>query len=107
MKRVCLTNHAYARMRERVGVGRKAAERLVYKVYVLGIGKNEVKGSLYRFITCESRNECYRDTDVKIYGEMVYCFMNTPEGTVVLVTVFNIPSSLKKQALGAQRRQAA
>lgn len=107
MRSIYLSNHAYVWMKERVGVGRKAAERLVFKAYEGGIGKDKAKGSLYRYIICETRRDCYRDTDIKIYGEMVYCFMNTPEGATVLVTVFTIPGSLKNQALGAQRKQAA
>ena len=107
MRRIFLTNHAYDRMKERVGVGRKAAERLVFKAYEGGIGKDKARGSLYRYIICETRRECYGGTDVKIYGEMVYCFMDTSDGATILVTVFCIPGSLKKQALGAQRKQAA
>ena len=107
MTSIVLSNHAYVRMKERVGVGKKAAERLVSRAYEEGIDKGKARGSLFRYITGETRKVCYRDTNVKIYGEMVYCFMDTPEGKSVLVTVFCIPGSLRKQALGAQRRRQA
>ena len=107
MKSIVLTNHAYVRMKERVGVGRKAAERLVSRAYEEGIDKEKARGSLFRYITGEARKECYRDDDIRIYGEMVYCFKDTPEGKSILVTVFYIPGYLKKQALGAQRRLQA
>ena len=106
MKRIFLTDHAYMRMKERVGVGRKAAERLVSKAYEEGVGKDSARGSLHRYLARETRSDLYKDTAVKIYGEMVYCFMDMPE-RAVLVTVFYIPGGLKKQALGAQRKQAA
>ncbi len=106
MNRIFLTNHAYDRMKERVGVGKKAADRLVTKAYEKGISKECAKGSLYRYMTSEARESYKNNTVVRIYGEMVYCFTETAEGAL-LVTVFCVPGSLRKQALGAQRRNAA
>ena len=107
MKSILLSNHAYTRMKERVGVGRKAAERLVSRAYEEGIDKEKARGSLFRYITGETRKACYRDNDIRIYGEMVYCFMDRSEESTILVTVLYIPGYLKKQALGAQRRRQA
>lgn len=106
MNKVYLTNHAYARMKERAGISRKAADRLGTKAYEDGIGREEVTGSLYRYITSEARSYNRDGADVKIYGEMVYCFLNQANG-VILLTVFWVPNNLKNQALGVQKRKAA
>lgn len=103
MNKVILTNHAYDRMKERVGIGKKAADRLSEKAYAAGIDRNSVKGSLQKYI--ESKE--WRDfSKCKIYGEIVYCFADSPEG-IVLMTVFWIPTNLRNQALGAQRKLIA
>jgi hypothetical protein len=103
MNKVILTNHAYDRMKERVGIGKKAADRLSEKAYAAGIDRNSVKGRLQKYI--ESK-ELRNSSKCKIYGEMVYCFSDNCEGAI-LMTVFWIPTSLRKQALGAQRKLIA
>jgi hypothetical protein len=106
MSKVYLTNHAYNRMKERTGISKRAADRLGRKAYEDGIGREEVKGSLYRYITSSVRNHNRDGADVKIYGEMVYCFLNQSNG-VILLTVFGLPNDLKNQALGVQKRKTA
>ena len=105
MSKVIVTNHAYDRMKERVGIGKKAADRLCKKAYSDGIGRDNAKGRLYRYITSEMRNCHEKSINIRIYGEMVYCFLEDPD-SVVLVTVFWLPAKLKKQALGVQRKKA-
>jgi len=106
MSDVYLTNHAYDRMKERAGISRKAAGRLVTKAYEDGVGREEVTGSLFRYITSVAQSYNRDGTNVKIYGEMVYCFLNQPNG-VILLTVFWVPNNYKNQALGVQKRKVA
>lgn len=103
MNDVFVSNHAYLRMKERAGISKKAADRLSAKAYNEGIGSSDTTGSLYRYITYESEAYNHNGTDVRIYGEMVYCFLEQPNG-VLLLTVFWIPNKLKNQALGIQRK---
>ena len=103
MADVYISDHAYIRMKERAGIGKKAACRLSAKAYRDGIGKDEVSGSLHKYIMIESTAYNRPGTNVKIYGEMVYCFMDQPNGALLL-TVFWVPKNLKNQALGIQRK---
>ena len=106
MCNVYLTEHAYDRMKERVGVSRKAADRIGFKAYTDGISKEVVSGRLYRYIASEAKCHNRRNMDIRIYGEMVYCFV-IEENKAILLTVFWVPGDLKKQALCVQRRKAA
>lgn len=47
---IYLTNHAYDRMRERLGLGRKAADRLVKRACERGIFEEEVTGRLSSYL---------------------------------------------------------
>lgn len=47
MADVYISDHAYIRMKERAGIGKKAACRLSAKAYRDGVGKDEVSGSLH------------------------------------------------------------
>lgn len=99
---VLISNHAYTRMKERAGIGKKAACRLSSKAYTDGVGEDDVSGRLHKYIVTESTAYNRPGTSVKIYGEMVYCFVEQPKG--VLLTVFWVPDNLKSQALGIQRK---
>ena len=101
MADVLISNHAYTRMKESAGIGKKAACRLSSKAYTDGVG-NDVSGRLHKYIVTESTVYNRPGTSVKIYGEMVYCFVEQPKG--VLLTVFWVPNNLKSQALGIQRK---
>lgn len=103
MADVYVSNHAYIRMKERAEIGKKAACRLSAKAYTEGVGQDDVSGRLYRYIASESTAYNRPGTNIKIYGEMVYCFMDQPNG-VLLLTVFWVPNDLKNQALGCQRK---
>ena len=103
MADVLISNHAYTRMKERAGIGKKAACRLSSKAYTDGVGKDDVSGRLHKYIVTESTAYNRPGRSVKIYGEMVYCFVEQPKG-VLLLTVFWVPNNLKSQALGIQRK---
>lgn len=105
MKPIIITKHSYTRFKERAGINKKAANRLTEKAYRNGIGKEEVSGRLSQYILLKTKAYERNNNCIKIYGEMVYCFLSETNGTFLL-TVLNVPSDLKKQALFTQKKMS-
>lgn len=103
MKPIIITDHAYTRFKERVGINKKAANRLTEKAYCNGIGLEETSGRLSQYVLGKTKAHERNNNCIKIYGEMVYCFLLEPNG-IFLLTVLNVPSDLKKQALLIQKK---
>ncbi len=110
MVRIDITKHAYDRMKERLGLSKKAANRMAEVAYAEGIRHGETNGRLYRYISAQAYPYMKKGYCLKIYGEAVYCFINgkdeeAEETITSLVTVWVIPQNLKNQVLGLQRRK--
>lgn len=110
MVRIEITKHAYDRMKERLGLNKKAATRMAEIAYSDGIKHGDTSGQLYRYISAQAYAYMKKGYCLKIYGEAVYCFINrkdeeTDEKTSSLVTVWVIPQNLKNQVLGLQRKK--
>ena len=110
MIRIDVTRHAYDRMKERLGLNKKAAVRIAEMAYESGIRHGETNGRLYRYISKEARAYMRKGFCMKIYGETVFCFIDKVdqdggERITSLVTVWPIPQNLKNQVLGIQRRK--
>ncbi len=105
-----ITRHAYDRMKERLGLNKKAAARMAEMAYSEGIGHGEMNGRLNKYISAQASAYMKKGYCLKIYGEAVYCFINgkdeeTEEDTTSLVTVWVVPQDLRNQALGLQRKK--
>jgi len=87
-----LTHHARQRLKQRVGLNKKSANRVADRALGLGLRHAELKGSLIKYA-----NELYLKNkninNLRIYGEHVYLFHD-----YVLITVFHLPRNLKKIA---------
>ena len=110
MVRIDISEHAYDRMKERLGLSKKSATRMAKVAYLEGISHGETNGRLYKYISSQAYAHMRKGFCLKIYGEAVYCFVNgqdeeTGEDVTSLVTVWVIPQNLKKQVLGLQRRK--
>ena len=110
MFRIDITRHAYDRMKERLGLNKKAAARMAEMAYSEGIGHGEMNGRLNKYISAQASAYMKKGYCLKIYGEAVYCFINgkdeeTEEDTTSLVTVWVVPQDLRNQALGLQRKK--
>ena len=110
MARIEITKHAYNRMKERLGLNKKAAARMAEIAYSDGIKHGDTSGQLYRYISAQAYAYMKKGYCLKIYGEAVYCFINgkdgeTGEKTSFLVTVWPIPLNLKNQVLGLQKKK--
>lgn len=109
MGKIIVTQHAYDRMKERCGFNKKAADRMSKMAYEKGINHSEVKGDLFSYISKQCLARKIKGKKIKIYGEMVYCFVDTKiennEIETKLITVFEIPQNLKKKALCKQAKK--
>ena len=77
-----ISKHAYARMKERNGWGRKAAERMVQRVYREGLRPEQIKGYLKGWINKKYGYSNNGDEYV-LYGEMLYIFNGRTMLTVI------------------------
>ena len=108
MVRIDITKHAYDRMKERLGLSKKAANRMAEIAYAEGIKHGDTNGRLYKYISSQAYAYMKKGYCLKIYGEAVYCFINGKDEeteTSSLVTVWVIPQNLKNQVLGLQRKK--
>lgn len=85
-----ITKHAYQRGKERIGLDVKAFELIVMKAYLTGKRHSEAKGEFKKYIN--SLYVTYKNANnIRIYGQHIYLFADA-----TLVTVYHIPSELKK-----------
>ena len=104
MDRVIVSNHAYERLRKRCGFNKNAAERMADKAYQAGLSYRETRGVLKGYMTELYRKyRCQHGKAYKVYGDFVYCFVVTPVGATVLVTVLDVPNDVKHKSLCSQR----
>lgn len=110
MKIIKISEHAYQRIKERMGVGRKAAIKIVEDAFEKGITHAETNGRLRRYIDGQAMTHLQKGIQLKIYGGMIYCFVRDldagdEEDAYVLQTVLFVPDNLKWQALVLQFRK--
>ena len=84
-----VTNHSKKRIKERVGIPKKSAERQAKLALERGFSHNETKGRLNKYL---SKIYLSHNTgnNLKVYNNHVFLFHND-----VLVTVLNLPSELQ------------
>mgnify|MGYP006323525025 FL=1 len=97
---VRLTEHAYKRMKERLGYNRKTAERIAKRAIQCGVESGKSSGQLDKYII---HNEISEDRNVFVFGEAVYVY-SKHEDARVLITVLHLPQALKNQARTVQNR---
>lgn len=86
-----ITNHGYKRMAERMGLSKKAAMRMLEKVWFLGIPAEDCKGSLRKWaMSLYEKNERNLNK-ILLYGDKAFLF-----GDGLLVTVLHIPQEYMK-----------
>lgn len=85
-----ISRHAEKRLRERNGLNKKSMQRIVDRAYIKGIRTKDTTGNLKKWLISlkDKRNGV---NIVTVYGHQVYLFAGD-----VLVTVFDVPCSLKK-----------
>lgn len=108
---IIVTDHAYKRAKERMGLSKGATVKMSRIAYDRGIRHTETRGRLHKYIDERCTSDTRKGNDVRIYGEFVYCFLTHKGGrnnkdTTRLLTVYGIPNELKNQAISSKRRQS-
>ena len=89
LEEIRLTNHGAKRLRERLGIPKRACQRAAQKAYDEGITFKNTAGEAHRFFDkIYHKNDSVNNT--KVYGQFAYLFSNN-----VLITVLNIPKDIK------------
>ncbi len=83
---IVISEHAYVRLKERNGWNRKAATRMIDKVYRRGLRPKQIKGYLKYWINRKAEYGV-EGSEYVLFGEKLYIFMGN-----VMVTVIPIPS---------------
>ena len=81
-----ITKHAYTRMKERNGWNKKAATRMVSRIYSDGVRPEQVKGYLKKWVNTkyEYRND---GDEYVLFGNKLYIFNG-----MTMLTVLPIPT---------------
>ena len=93
------TRHASKRTKERVGIKKKAVDRLRDIAFDIGVKHNEVSGRFkkyfdYLYFSHETAN------NVRVHGDFVWVF-----GGETLITVFPLPNQFKNAAKKARGKR--
>ena len=83
-----ITQHAYDRARERLGLNKNSFERLVEKALISGRKANTFKGIIKKYL--DKLSITYKTSPV-VYGEYLLFFVGEK-----LITTYQLPSNLKK-----------
>lgn len=88
---VIITNHAFQRMSERMGLSKKSAIKMAEKVYNVGLTHSETTGNLNKWVTRQYFISNKRANNIRLYGDKAFIFIEN-----VLITVIQIPHNLVK-----------
>lgn len=95
-----ITCHAEHRVRERVGLPKKAVKRATDRALTDGISHKDVTGGLRRYMECLYNKGNGEANNIRLYGDFIYLFHNH-----ILITVYNVPPEHRKQAKYLQRKE--
>jgi hypothetical protein len=88
-KELIVTEHAYARMKERNGWNKKTATRMVTRIYKNGTRPEQVKGYLKCWINSK-REYGNAENEYILFGDMLYIF----RGKVMLTVIHTPPRAI-------------
>lgn len=80
--KINISEHAFMRMKKRNGWSRKAATRMIDKVYRNGLRPKQVKGYLKWWIN-DRANEELEGSELVLFGEKLYIFRGHTMVTVL------------------------
>ena len=103
---IIISDHAFDRSKECLGLNKKATLRLAEKAYHDGIKHSDMHGVVYKYISSLAERSPTKDISIMIYGEAVYLFSKkdnsgnmhiNQDGTpvIILITVIPLPNNLK------------
>ncbi len=91
--KIPITNHAYERAQERLGLNHSAFANLIERVKEKGISHANIKGNFRRYIDAMFMK--HRSKQIRVYGENMFVFGYDD----VNITVFKVPLRFRKYAL--------
>lgn len=89
---VRVSRHGRERAVQRLGIPRRAVERMARRAFAAGVERLQTKGDLRRYLDNKYRIEAREPQYMRVYGEHVYIF--GLDGT--FVTTWRLPSSLRR-----------
>jgi hypothetical protein len=93
------TYHAQDRVKDRLGLSKKLADKKAQQALDFGVSHAETKGTLHRYFTyLYFHNETANN--IRVYNRKVYIFANE-----LLITVLNLPNHLAQAADKLQKRK--
>lgn len=95
-----VTRHGSKRVKQRVGIPKKAVERNAQKALICGIDHKHATGALQRYLAMLYNKYDGNGNNIRIYNDFVYVFHDE-----ILITVLNLPPKYRRAALAQQRRQ--
>ena len=99
---VYLTEHAYLRMKQRLGLNRNAANKLAKRALEKGLIGGCVKGRLSTYLF--ARSEDAAENSIRLlYGEHIFVFVYGCN-EARLLTVFQLDNDYRAQAISAQKK---
>lgn len=98
---VIVSKHAEKRLKERLGLQKKSIQRAAEIAYTKGIKHDETNGNLNKWITSVYFNNTAAN-NIRLYNDKAWIFTDNR-----LITVLQIPSSLKKNVKDALDRKKA
>jgi hypothetical protein len=93
------TYHAQDRVKDRLGLSKKLADKKAQQALDFGVSHGETKGNLHRYYTyLYFHNQTANN--IRVYNRKVYIFSNE-----LLITVLNLPNHLSAAADKLQKRK--
>jgi hypothetical protein len=93
------TYHAQDRIKDRLGLSKKLADKKAQQALDFGISYNDAKGTLHRYFTYLYHHD-ETANNIRVYNRKVYIFANE-----LLITVLNLPNHLAQAADKIQKRK--
>lgn len=98
-KQVIVTDHGGQRIKDRLGLSKKIADKVSQKALEYGLSHSELKGSFRRYVDGLYLKH-KKANNIKIYHRKVYLFKEE-----VLITVLNLPNRFSTIADKLQRNK--
>jgi hypothetical protein len=97
--KVIVTDHGTQRIKDRLGLSKKIADKTAQKALDRGVGHSETKGNLRRYIDKVYYSE-QKANNIRVYNRKIYLFRDD-----VLITVLNLPHNLSSIADKIQKNK--
>lgn len=99
VKQAIVTDHGEQRIKDRLGLSKKIADKISQKALERGVSHSETKGSFKKYVDALYLKH-RKANNIKIYHRKVYLFKDE-----VLITVLNLPNKFSTTADKLQKNK--